>query len=92
MDMILGFLNLWEHIFLVSLVAPVFGEDVRRVGFTRDVEETEDTGSNGFTNSVEREGSVSFVEFGVGNSATVDDGLVVTKHVSVAHWDAHCNK
>ena len=71
------------------LMAPVLGKDIRGIGFARDVEETEDTGSNGFTNSVEGEGGVSLVEFGMGNGATVNYGLVVTKHISVAHGNAH---
>ena len=54
----------------------VLGNDIRGIVFTsRDVEESEDTGSNGFTNLVEREGGVSLVEFGVGNGATVKESI-----------------
>ena len=33
-------------------MAPVLGKDVRGIGFTRDVEETKDTGSNGLDTKI----------------------------------------
>ena len=67
----------------------MLGEEVGGIVFAGDVEEAKDTRSNGLTNSVEGKSGVSLIEFGVGNGAAVNDRLVVTEHISVAHWDAH---
>ena len=46
-------------------VCPMLAQDIRWVGDSRDMVEFNHTGSNGFTDSVERQDGMSFMKLGV---------------------------
>ena len=64
-------------------VSPVLAEDVSRIDLSVDVEELDHSRGNGFTDTVEGEGRVAFVQLAMGDGGGVDHSLVVTKHVGL---------
>ena len=61
-------------------VAPMLAEYISRVDFTREMEEDDDLGSNGFADTVKREGRVPLVELGMWNHRAINHTLVVSEH------------
>jgi hypothetical protein len=74
----------WLEEWPSALVSPLLTEDVSWVCGAADVVELDDPCCDCLPDAMERQCGVSFVELGVGNRRAVDDGLVVTKHDSVA--------
>ena len=64
------------------LVAPMFGHNVGRIEFARQMVETNEFGGNSFANMVKGKSIVALVELGMWNSRTIHNGLVIAKHVT----------
>ena len=65
---------------LDAIVIPVFTEDVDRVAYTTNMNETKDTRCNPAPSLVVCQRIVTFVEFGIGNGSCIDNQFVASKH------------
>ena len=67
----------------------MLAKDISRVVFARQMINRDHVGSNSLTDMVKGEGIVMLVKFGMWNGGTVDNGLIVTKHVTLGtNWNA----
>ena len=64
------------------LVTPMFGHNVSRIEFARQMVEANKFGGNSFADMVKGENVVAFVELGMWNGRAVHNGLVIAKHVA----------
>ena len=69
-------------------VTPVLAENVSRVDFSRDVDKSSNLGGNGLTYAMVIKHIVTLGKFTMWDGRTIDNTLVVTKHViCLTYWD-----